>query len=228
MRHLVTVPDSRFHVFTVPAYTAKGAAPIELEPGSCPVPAAPPSAMAESADTTDLASLLWLVGAGDQHAFQRLFDQESPRLYAVALRITDGEDLAQEVLNTVLMQIWRRAISYQPHVGTPQAWLVAHVRARAIELVRRRQRAGAPTELYGRNADMANGLARLSATTPGAHMRTALAKLDDSGPEIIVLAFLDGLSLGEIAQKLRLPIGTVKAWTSRSLGTIRLALERPA
>ena len=184
--------------------------------------------MADPAETTDLSSLLWLVGAGDQLAFQRLFDREGPRLYAVALRITEDEALAEDALHAMLMQIWRRSISYQPPAGDPQAWLVAHMRARAVELVRRRQRAGAAVELFGRNADMPDGLARLSATLHGAHMRTALAMLDDHGADIIVLAFLDGLSLGEIAQKLRLPIGTIKAWTRRSLGTLRLALERPA
>lgn len=185
--------------------------------------------MAEPDDDADLSSLLWLVAAGDHLAFQRLYAHAAPRLFAVALRVTGDEALAIEALHATLIQIWRRTLQFRPLPGaTPQGWLIAQLRSRAIELVRRRQRDGMPSEVFSRNADIEAGLARLSATPDGLRLRTALAQLDGQRRDIIVMAFLDGMSFAEMGQKLRLPIGTIKSWTRRSLISLRTALERAA
>lgn len=184
--------------------------------------------MTDPDDMIDLSALLWLVSTGDHLAFQRLYDREAPRLFAVALRVTADERLASEALHTALIQIWRRTAHFTPQLGTPEGWLIAQVRGRAIEIVRRRQRDGVPSDLFGRGPDIDTGLERLGGTPEADRMRAALSELDNHRRYILVLAFLDGLSAAELAQKLRLPIGTVKSWTRHGLSALRVALEAAA
>jgi RNA polymerase sigma-70 factor (ECF subfamily) len=177
--------------------------------------------------TTELSALFWLIAAGDQVAFQRLYDAWAARLYALALRITGDARLASDVLHATLLQIWRTRAPYSAHAGSAEGWLIAQLRSRAIELMRRRQREGQLPEIFSRDADLAAGLARLGATADGERMAAAMLQLEKPAQEILVLAFLDGLSLAEIAQKLRQPIGTVRDIARRSLGPLRAVLENP-
>jgi len=181
--------------------------------------------MQDTLDSGDLSALLWLIAAGDHVAFHRLYEREQARLYAVALRVTADAPLAGEALHGALLQIWRRTVQFSPQVGTPEGWLVAHVRARAIDLMRRRHRDGLPPEIFARETDLDAGLARMQAAPESARLAAALETLDTPSREILVLAFLDGLSAGEIAQRLRLPIGTVKSRSHESLAQLRAALE---
>jgi RNA polymerase sigma factor (sigma-70 family) len=184
--------------------------------------------MEDTLEAGDLSALLWLIAAGDHVAFHRLYECQAPRLYAVALRVTADAALATEALHTALLQIWRRNVQFRPQVGTPEGWLVAHVRGRAIDLMRRRHRDGLPPEIFARETDLDAGLARMSASPDSARLAAALETLDTPSREILVLAFLDGMSAGEIAQRLRLPIGTVKSRSHDSLTQLRTALEPAA
>lgn len=176
----------------------------------------------------DLSGLLWLIAAGDHVAFRKLYEREAGRLYAVALRVTGDAVLASEALHQALLQIWRRGVRFRPEIGTPEGWLIAHVRGRAIELIRRRHRDGLPPDVLQRDLAMDAGLARLSTTPERTRMAQALVGLDPPSRDILVLAFLDGLSPSEIAQRLRLPIGTIKSRTRQTLGHLRTALELAA
>ena len=181
--------------------------------------------MEDTLEAGDLSGLLWLIAAGDHVAFQRLYECHAARLYAVALRVTADPTLATDALHTALLQIWRRTVQFRPQIGTPEGWLVAHVRGRAIDLMRRRHRDGLPLEIFSREIDLDAGLARMSTTADSARLAAALETLDTSSREILVLAFLDGLSAGEIAQRLRLPIGTVKSRSHDTLAHLRAVLE---
>lgn len=187
------------------------------------------SSQPETTETgIDLADLLRRVEAGDHAAFQRLYEREAPRLFAIALRITGHERSASEVVGTVFSQIWHRAVRHSAQMGLPQGWLIALLRSHAIELVGRQQREGAPFEIFNRNTDLDAALARLSATPQGARMGAALAQLESPRRDMIVMAFLDGMPLADMAQKLRLPIGTVKNSIRRSLASLRTLLESVA
>lgn len=176
----------------------------------------------------DLEGLLARVDAGDHAAFHHLFEREAPRLFAIALRIAGHERPAGDVLTTMFAQIWRRAVRYSPQMGPPEGWLIALLRSHAMELVARQQQEGAPFEIFNRNADIDPALARLSATAEGVRMAAALSHLESPRCDMIVMAFLDGMPLVDIAQKLRLPIGTVKNSIRRSLASLRTTLEPAA
>ncbi len=198
------------------------AAPKHAGPeNAAPEHAAPEHAASES---TELSALFWLIAAGDHVAFARLYENWSPLLYALSLRITGDPRLASEALHAALLQIWRGQASHNPAHGTPEGWLVTHLRTRAIELMRQRQREGQLPEIFSRNADVAAGLTRLAALQGGESMAAALTKLDRPGQEILTLAYLDGLRPAELAQKLRLPIGTIRDTARRSLETLRTSI----
>jgi RNA polymerase sigma-70 factor (ECF subfamily) len=180
---------------------------------------------AANRDTGDLSGLLWLIAAGDHQAFQSLYEREAKRLFAVALRMTRDERLASEALHDALLQVWRRTAQFTPGIGTAEGWLVAQVRSRAAELVRKRRRSGAPVDVVPSDDSIAAGLARLVGDPQAECMRSALGMLSEQRREILAMAFLDGMSAVEMAQRLRLPIGTIKSATRQGLLALRKALE---
>ncbi len=178
----------------------------------------------------DLTALLWLVAAGDGQAFSRLYDSEGARLYTLALRMVGTNQLAVEIVHGALLQVWRGLARFDPQSGPPRAWLISLVRNRAIELLRRRQRDGLGQDMALRQVDLDADLGRLAAAAnPAAHrLRVALDGLERDGQLLLLLSYLDGMSPGEIAHRVRLPIGTVKSWTRRSLELLRGAWDQPA
>ncbi len=175
--------------------------------------------------TDDLATLIPRVGSGDRDAFRRLYDLQAPRLYAVALRILRQPALAADAVQDAFVQVWRNSGQFDPLRGHPEAWLVSLVRYRALDLVRRRTR-----EVSG--DDMAepidldpDPLARLTATRDAAALYACLDKLEPERRHLLTLAFTEGLSHSEAAERLNLPLGTVKSWIRRSLQALRHCLD---
>jgi DNA-directed RNA polymerase specialized sigma24 family protein len=122
--------------------------------------------MAEAVDTEDrfgdLSALLWLVTAGDQTAFRRLYEREATRLYTVALRLTGSAQLAAEAVHATLTAIWRNTVRFDPQGNSPEGWLLGLLRGRAIDIMRRRQRDGLGLEVSARQIDPEADLARLA------------------------------------------------------------------
>lgn len=189
--------------------------------------------MSEPADTQDrfddLTALLWLVAAGDAQAFQRMYEREGGLLYALALRMTGSNQLAIEAVRTALLPVWRNIVRFDPQSGSPRVWLITLVRVRTIELMRRRQRDGLGQELAQREVDLDGDLARLAASphAEARHLRAAMEVLERDSQMLLMLSYLDGMPPGEVAHRIRLPIGTVKSWTRRSLELLRDAWRAP-
>jgi RNA polymerase sigma-70 factor (ECF subfamily) len=178
----------------------------------------------------DMTALLWLVAAGDTAAFQRLYDREAPRLYAVALRLCDASDPAIEAVHAALLMVWRGVARFDPLAGNPQVWLINLVRDRALEQQRRRSRDGLGLDPAHRALDIEAHLSALSRHPHPdiAQMHQALGGVDRDGQALLLLAYLDGLSAPDLARRQRLPTGTIKAWTRRSLERLRRGWEQPA
>ena len=180
---------------------------------------------AERTASPDLAALLGRVAAGDRAAFRRLYDAEAPRLYAVALRITRQGPLAADAVHDALLQVWRHAGSFDAARGNPAAWLLSLVRYRALDIARRRGREVSDEDLPEPVDADPDPLARLAANRDAAALRACLAQLEQERRRLVLLAFVDGLSHSEVAERLSLPLGTVKSWIRRSLQSLRLCLE---
>jgi RNA polymerase sigma-70 factor (ECF subfamily) len=178
-------------------------------------------------DDTDhaLADLLRRCAGGDERALRRLYDHQAPRLKGLALRITGSHALAEDVLHDVFLHIWQEAARFDPHRGTPRAWLTTLVRFRALEILRSGARERTVDELPDVQDDQPNAYAQLLATAEGQALHACLAALDAPRRQAITLAFVEGCTHGEVAAALGLPLGTVKSAIRRGLAALKRCLE---
>jgi RNA polymerase sigma-70 factor (ECF subfamily) len=164
------------------------------------------------------------LGAGEEAALGELYDRHAAFLYSVILRIVRVRTEAEDVLQEVWVQAWRRARSYDPSRGSVGAWLLTIARSRAIDRLRSlRSRQLAETTAAGEPEPAPGGSPDVEAARRRAHDRVVNA-LDSLAPqqrEALELAYFGGLSQSEIATRLRAPLGTVKSWVRQGLHRLR-------
>jgi len=167
------------------------------------------------------------VATGDAGGLGALYDRHGRAVYSLALRILGDQGDAEEVAQDVFAQAWRRAGQYDQARGTVAAWLLVMARTRAID--RFRARRVRPEGRVQDDADLT--LQQLPATGPdaasellaaerGQRVRRALEDLPFLQRVAIELAYFEGLSQREIAERLEQPLGTVK--TRMRLGLLKL------
>ena len=176
-------------------------------------------------DVEDLGELLQRVAAGDRAAFHLLYQAQSPRLYAVALRITRHSAQAADAVHDAFLQVWRNAARFDSGRGTPQAWLFGLIRYRALDIARRRGREVADDDLPEQADTDPDPLTQLMASREASALHRCLLDLDDGRRKLVVMAFVEGLTHTEVAERVAMPLGTVKSWIRRSLQTLRNCLE---
>lgn len=199
-----------------------------------PVPPADWSARSQA-----LAELLARVRLGDRAAFEALYRQTAPHLFAIVLRIQGQRSQAEDILQDVFVNIWRAAHTFDAERSQPLTWLGSIARHRAIDSLRREQ-ARLPTVSLSPDPDDPaagdDGLDQLPGPQPGPleqliqrgeadGLQHCLARLPASQRQSLHLAFVQGLSHAEIAQHLGQPLGTVKSWVRRGLLSLRGCLE---
>ncbi len=171
--------------------------------------------------------LIARIAAGDQSGLAQLYDASSALVFGLAMKVLADRTAAEEVTLDVFSQVWRQASMYDSGRGTPGSWLMMLARTRAID----RFRSGYLER--GRQAplDMAAELPG-EAATPEQYsagrerqrlVQEALASLATEQREAIALAYYWGLSQSEIADRLKLPLGTVKSHLKRAQDTLRAA-----
>ncbi len=169
-------------------------------------------------------TLIERTGRGDQDAFGSLYDQSSPRVYGLALRILGDFAVAEEVTLDVYVQVWQQAKAYDASRGTPMGWLVTLTRSRAIDRMRSGAATRAAQEPLGTVEMMPSPDEDPEQTASGRERRQfiqqALSALAPEQRQVIELAYFSGLSQTEIAAKLNLALGTVK--TRIRLGMVKL------
>lgn len=172
-----------------------------------------------------VAVLLQRSAAGDRAAFQRLYDLQSSRLYAIALRITRQSALAADAMHEAFVSVWEYADRFDPARGTGEAWLTSIVRYRSLDLVRRGMREVTGVDVPEQEDDDPDPLARLLDSAEGAALHRCLEQLDAERRSLIVHAFMDGLTHTELADRFAMPLGTVKSSIRRGLAGLRQCLE---
>jgi RNA polymerase sigma-70 factor (ECF subfamily) len=178
------------------------------------------------AATADLAAALRRCAAGERSGLRAIYDAEGSRMVGVALRILRRQALAEEAVHDAFVQIWDRAASFDPSRGEARSWLYAVVRHRALNILRGEARTDLvddfePMGLASTDEDPEAVVARLSDV--GA-LKRCLERLEPMRRRLVVLAYIHGLSHGELAGRLGLPLGTVKSWIRRSLLSLRECL----
>ena len=159
------------------------------------------------------------MAAGDQEALKELYERYGRLVFGMAYRVTSDHGLAEECTQDVFVNLWRRASEYDPGRAKVTTWLFVITRNRAIELGRARARSPDPqpdVELPGESPDPAE---LVGAADESQRVAEAMAELPSPQREVLQLAFFDGLTHVEIADRLGVPLGTVK-------GRLRLALDR--
>ncbi len=166
--------------------------------------------------------LLHAVARGDEGALARLYDQYRVILFSLLLRILNSREEAEDVLQEVFLQVWKRAGDFDDTRGRPFTWLVTLARSRGIDRIRQ---LGARQRLADSAAQNAPDEAS-DAVTDTLHseqkeiVARALASLPEEQRRTLNLAYFEGLTQSEIAEKLDTPLGTVK--TRMRSGMIKL------
>jgi RNA polymerase sigma-70 factor, ECF subfamily len=172
------------------------------------------------------ATLIEAVARGSRPALKRLYELESRRLYGIALRIVRRPEVAADVLQEAFIQIWQNAQSYSSARGAGGAWLTGIVRFRALDAVRKHGREVLSDDPgLGDVAQEPDVVDRLAAKAEAGALKRCLGRLDDQQRRCVTLAFVDGFSHAEIAERLAAPLGTVKSWVRRGLIALRSCLE---
>jgi RNA polymerase sigma-70 factor (ECF subfamily) len=184
-----------------------------------------------------LSQLLSRAGLGDRAAFATLYDQTSSHLFAVVLRICRDRAQAEDILQEVYVNVWRAAGGFDAAQSQPLTWLTSIARNRAIDSLRRAQTQpqlqSATTDndedadVYDTTADDQPGpLDLLSRASDARALSHCMEDLSAPQRQSLALAFYDGLSHAEVADKMGEPLGTVKSWVRRALLSLKSCLER--
>lgn len=174
-------------------------------------------------EAIDHSSLIVACGRGDKAALHAIYKREAGAMIGVAARIVKRRELAEEVVQESFVSIWRNAARFDPSIGSGRAWLFQIVRNRALNMLRDTRRE-LPTEEKDLNlaidagADAENAFERLANNSA---LKRCLGELEPQRRQGVLLAFVEGMSHGEIAAKLNVPLGTAKSWLRRSLIALR-------
>jgi RNA polymerase sigma factor (sigma-70 family) len=175
----------------------------------------------------EVTAIISRCAAGDRAALRRLFDAESARMIGVAERILRRRALAEEAMQDAFVQVWRRASSFDPRLGSGRTWLYTILRNRSLNILRSESRTelsadDAPFDAASEDDDPEMVLMKLGEAT---RLRRCLEKLEPARRQAIVLAYANGLSHGELAGRLSLPLGTIKSWIRRGMQTLKECLS---
>jgi RNA polymerase sigma factor (sigma-70 family) len=183
----------------------------------------------QDAARAQLAAAMARIAGGDRAALQLVYRDTSAKLFGVCLRILRDNGEAEDVLQDVYMTVWRRAGTFDPDRASPITWLVAIARNRSIDRLRasaklRRMR---PIDDALEIRDAAPGaLAQVELSEEHRRLMDCLGELEPRHAVAIRSAFLDGATYEELAERVSVPLGTMKSWIRRSLMRLRDCLER--
>jgi RNA polymerase sigma-70 factor, ECF subfamily len=165
------------------------------------------------ADPTITVHLIRQVANQDRDAFSQLYDRFSSLVFTLAMRMLRARSDAEDLLQEVFVQVWRQARNYSTERGSPEAWIVNIARSRAIDKIRsirRMEKSFVLTDDPARAESSDNVESSAAESETRMAMNSALANLPDTQRKVLELAYFDGLTQTEIANRLAEPLGTVK------------------
>ena len=176
--------------------------------------------------------LIARIAQGDRPAFEELYRRYARSAFGLALRVTGQELLAQEVVHDGFLALWRAPEAYDPGRGPFRSFFLSLVHHRAVDTVRREER-------FRRRAERASNLERgpgedvAEEVVEDAYLsirrkevREALHTLPPDQRTVVELAYFGGYTQAKIAEKLGIPLGTVKTRTLAAMRKLRRALHR--
>jgi RNA polymerase sigma factor (sigma-70 family) len=172
-------------------------------------------------------ALVALVARGDEGALAELYDRVGRVAYGLAFRVLRDERLAEDAVQEAFLAVWRTAAGFRADLAKASTWILTLVHRRAVDVVRREER---------RRADPLDELSRDAGTSESAEdeawlgfererVQGALQQLPHAQREAIELAYYGGFSQSELAERLGLPLGTIKSRMFAGLARLRELLD---
>ena len=169
----------------------------------------------DGAIEAQLAAAIARCAGGERSALRVIYDIEAGRMTGVARRMLRRQDLAEEAVQDTFMRVWRAARTFDPQKGAARTWIYAILRNCTLSILRDEGRFSPEEEKSEDAAPVTeNALALLPESNA---LRRCLEQLDEQPRSAVVLAYVHGLSHGELAGRLGVPLGTIKSWVRRSL-----------
>jgi RNA polymerase sigma factor (sigma-70 family) len=176
-------------------------------------------------------ALVAQIARGDEQALSAFYDRFGRIVFSLALRVVRNAQVAEEATQEAFLAVWRSADEYRASRGSARTWLLTIAHRRAVDRVRYEQRRVAANEPLDDTTQ-----AQIRQTLPSAEdeawvafererLVRALAQIPDAERELIELAYFDGYTQSQLAERLGLPLGTVKRRTFTGLRRLRELLE---
>jgi RNA polymerase sigma-70 factor (ECF subfamily) len=166
--------------------------------------------------------LMGLVGAGDARAFAAIYDRHGRMAYSLAYRMMGEKQEAEDVVQEAFVKVWRSAGGYRAGRASVRTWILSIVRNNGLDHIRSRasrQRTREKAEAFAPTSVQNDTFAKTWLNFKRDLLREALEGLPHEQREVLTLGHLCGLTHAEMAERLRLPLGTVK-------GRLRLGLKK--
>ena len=181
-------------------------------------------------DLTHLSdeALVALVARGDETALGELYDRVGRVAYGIAFRVLRDDRLAEDAVQEGFLAVWRSAATFRAERAKASTWIVTLVHRRAVDLVRREERRRTePLDLEQRDAPDPVGSAEDEAWLGFERERVQrlLRMLPDAQREALELAYYGGYSQAELAERLGVPLGTIKCRMFAGLTRLRELLD---
>lgn len=173
---------------------------------------------------TELKEALAATGRGDRQSLERVYAMTSSKVFSTIVRIVRRRDRAEDILQDVYVKVWRRAGRFDPAKGSPITWLCAIARNSALNELRRSSRdQEIPDDDFPEVADTSIVAADdwLCAAEDSAALEKCLEGLRADHRRSIKMAFFEGFSHSELAEKVNVPLGTMKSWIKRGLAGLK-------
>jgi RNA polymerase sigma-70 factor (ECF subfamily) len=170
----------------------------------------------------------------DSNAFGIFYDRHSRLVYGALLRILKNTDEAEDILQDVFLQVWRKASTFDAVLGTPKNWLVQIAHNRAINAIRANRARMKQAEISNQDESVVSKNNELVDTTffdgqenseRSELINAAFGDLPADQKELLEMAFLQGYSHAEISEALKVPLGTVKSKIRNGLLRMRRSLD---
>ena len=176
-----------------------------------------------------LAAALVRIATGDRNALQTVYRLTSAKLFAVCLRILSERSAAEDALQEVYMTVWRKSAQFDAGLASPMTWLIAIARNRAIDFARARgsSRNMEPIEVAAELADDAPMADTTMQTAQDqSRLHQCLGGLAERERTALRGAFFDGNTYEELAERMKVPLGTMKSWIRRAMLKLKSCLEQ--
>lgn len=177
--------------------------------------------------TDELAQLIARTALADRAAFRILYQQTSPKLFGICLRILRDRAEAEDALQEVYVKIWQNAPKFSVMGYSPITWLAAITRNHAIDRIRaRKPQAVDIDEVFDLQDDKPTPEQNVANASERSRIENCLAQLKPDRAEAVRAAYVEGFSYEELASRYKIPLNTLRTWLRRSLASLQECLSQ--